>query len=92
MLLKVEETVTLRVTWKEPQCGGQHRIEGYFIYYKVKGKGYKKTPSLGCCDHKINNLQEGTDYDVYVVAVDRKGTKGTPSKIESVKMGGKLQN
>ena len=92
MLLKVEETVTLRITWKEPQCAGKHRIGGYVIYYKVKGKDYSKSPSLKCCTHKIHNLQEGTDYYVYVVAVDSKGTEGTPSNIESVKMGGKLQN
>ena len=92
MLLKVEETINLRVTWKEPLCVGQHGIEGYLIYYVAKGKVYRKTPSLKCCDHKIWNLQEGTDYDVYVVAVDGKGTEGTPSKIESVKMGGKFQN
>ena len=90
MLLKVEETINLRITWEKPQCEGEHGIEGYFIYYKVKGKGYIKTPPLKCCDHKIQNLQEGTDYDVYVVAVDSKRTEGTPSKIESVKMGGKL--
>ena len=90
VLLKVEETVTLRITWKKPQCDGKHEIERYFIYYKVKGKAYKKTPSLECCDHKIHSLQEGTDYDVYVVAVDSKDTEGMPSKIESVKMGGKL--
>ena len=89
VMFKIEETVTLCITWKEPQCGGQHGIEGYFIYYKAKGKG-QKTPLLKCCDHKIQNLQEGTDYDVYMVAVDSKGTEGMPSKIKSVKMGGKL--
>ena len=88
MLLKVEETITLRIIWKKPQCDGRHGIEGYFIYYKVKGKDYKKTSSLKCCDHKIQSLQEGTDYDVYVVAVDSKDREGIPSKIQSVKMGG----
>ena len=92
MLLKVKETVNLHITWKKPQCEGKHGIGGYLIYYKAKGKGYKKTQSLKCCDYIIQNLQEGTDYEVYVVAVDSKRTEGTPSKIESVTMGGKLWN
>ena len=90
MKLKIEEKVTLRITWKKPLCTGQHGIKGYFIYYGIKGKGYTKTPLLKCCEHKIEKLQEGADYKVYMVAVDGQNREGDRSMSESAMAGGKL--
>ena len=92
LVLEIKEIITLRITWKEPKCFGQHGISGYIICYKITGKAFGKISILDCCDYKITNLLEGTAYEVSIVAVDRKGKEGTKSGIKTTKTGGKLQN
>ena len=81
---------TLYVTWKEPKCAGQHGISGYIIYYKITGKAVKTTPLENCCDYKIKELQEGTAYEVSIVAVDGQDKEGRKSDSKTTKTGGKL--
>ena len=92
MALKIEEKVTMDFSWKKPKCAGQHGISGYIIYYKITGKTFKSSNKVNCCRHKLKNLQEGTSYDVYIVAVDGQGKEGMKSGIKTTKTGGKLQN
>ena len=91
MKLNNEGKVSLLITWNKPLCAGRHGISGYFIYYRVKNKVYRETQPLHCCDHKIEKLQEGTDYEAYLVAVDSQGIKGDKSVIVGAKTGGKLE-
>ena len=88
--LEIKERVTVRITSNEPQCFGQHGIAGYFIYYKLKDDTFKITPMVECCEHKIEKLEEGANYEVFVVAVDGQGTEGDKSQAEIAKTGGKL--
>ena len=92
MALKIEEKVTMDFTWKKPKCASQHGILGYIIYYKIAGKTFKSSNIVNCCRHKLQDLQEGTVYEVYIVAVDRQGKEGMKSGIKTTKTGGKLQN
>ena len=92
MALKIEEKVTMDIMWKKSKCAGQHGISGYIIYYKTTGKTFKSSNKVNCCSHKLKDLQEGTSYEVYIVAVDSQGKEGMKSGIKSTKTGGKLQN
>ena len=91
MKLKIQERFTLVISWNEPNCAGPHGIKGYIVYYKIVGSAFDKTDLIKCCDHRISNLREGTDYEVLVVAVDNQGIEGMQSKIGSIKTGCKLQ-
>ena len=90
--LKIEEKVTMDITWKEPKCAGRHGIFGYIIYYRTTGKTFKSSNKVDCCRHKLKDLQEGTSYEVYIVAVDGQGKEGMKSGIKTTKTGGKLRN
>ena len=92
MALRIEEKVTMDITWKKPKCAGQHGISGYIIYYNTTDKSFKSSNKVNCCRHKLKYLQEGTCYEVYIVAVDGQGKEGMKSGIKTIETGGKLQN
>ena len=92
MALKIEDKVTMDITWKKSKCAGQHGISRYIIYYKTTGKTFMSSNKVNCCHHKLKDLQEGTSYEVYIVAVDGRGEEGMKSGIKTIKTGGKLQN